>query len=96
MRTPSSLYSTEAGPVPASASSTSGAVDASIGWIATPTASRIAVSARRALGEREAGRRREVAAQHRRPPDERRGHLGRLGHRVGHQAGERPLAELAR
>src|SRR6478672_7453844 len=89
MRTPSSLNSTDAGPVAASASPTSVAVDASIGWIATPTVSRTAASA--AAPSVRASR----AVAGRSPLSIAARHAGGAGHGVGHQARERALAELS-
>ena len=48
-----------------------------------------------ALGQRPRRGATEIAREHRRPPDDGKGHVSGLGHRVGHQSGQRALAELA-
>ncbi len=47
------------------------------------------------LGQRHRRDHRQVPGQHRCPPDQRQRHPRRLGHGVGHQPGQRPLAQLA-
>ena len=82
MRAPSSLYSTEASPVMASAAAGSAAVEASIGSTGVPTARPTCLQGVGAAGQREAGGLAEVAAEHDRPADRGDRDLGRLGDRV--------------
>ena len=56
---------------------------------------RKAVERGAALGQRGGGDGRQIAAQHRRPPHRRRGDVGGLGDRVGHDAEQRALPQLA-
>ena len=95
MRAPSSFHSTEARPVAANASATDAALAASIGWTGRSTSKPISasaasptVSARRAASARSPlsiAARRTAAA----------GTCAARGDRVGHQPGERTLAQLA-
>ncbi len=94
-RAPSSFHSTDAAPVAASASPTSPAVDASIGCTATPTRSPTASSASAPSVSASRGGGGEVARQHRGPSHLRRGHPRGLRDGVGHDAGQRTLAQLA-
>ena len=94
-RAPSSFHSTDAGPVWPSASVTSAALAASIGWIGCSTASRTASRAVATLGEREHGGAAEVAREHRGAADDVDRDPGRGGDGVGHHPGQRALAELA-
>ena len=71
-RAPSSFHSTDAGPVCPSASVTSAALAASIGWIGCSTASRTASSASCPSVERERGGAAQVAREHRGAPDDAR------------------------
>ena len=48
-----------------------------------------------AAGQRRGGDGRQIAAQHRRPSDRRRGNAGRPGHRIGHHTGQRALSQFA-
>ena len=95
MRAPSSFHSTDAVPVWPSASATSAALAASIGWIGWSTASRTASSASRPSVSATHGGAAEVAAEHRGPAHDVDRHLGRRGDGVGHDPGERALAQPA-
>ena len=96
MRIPSSFHSTDARSKPAIASATLAPVEASIGRIGRKISKPTARSAASPSVERDLRRARQVARQHQRAPRERAGDAGRLGDRVGHQPGERALAQLAR
>ena len=79
----------------ASAASTSGAVEASIGAIGRPTSSRNAASASSPSPSAADGDRAEIAAQHQRPPHRRDRHLRGLRHRVADDRRQRALAQVA-